>query len=172
MIIYTNANPVLSAQDLCDSDILTKTEFAFHILLTVLKDAGCPEHRLPNTRPKHYRLNTISFNWAKRTRNNFIWTLEWGLALCREFKLRFGKSHPLEPHYIEIDANSLRRYVKRGKLSVPPKDFNEEFLTQEMKKDMVGWSGEEANRRYYMLIEPHFVMKWNCGREKPDWWTV
>jgi len=42
-------------------------------------------------KPTH--VNHPCAKWARETRSNFIWTCEYGLALCKEYNFRYGNFH-------------------------------------------------------------------------------
>ena len=104
--------------------------------------------------------------WCRKSKANFLWTLELVEALHTEWRFRYG--HP--------DTKFHKSYLMAMilKENMPSDDvFEEKGLTEfamampvEYKtKDVV-----ESYRNYYMSEEKQKIASWNKGREKPEWY--
>jgi|13_taG_2_1085334.scaffolds.fasta_scaffold114183_2 hypothetical protein len=171
-IFYTNHDPRLAALDLADPHIVKMPSEATQMIVQSLRDNGCPQELLPlaqSTGEPHKGgyPNHPATKWTMQTRNNFNWVLEWGLALCKEFKSRFGKEHYCYNGLMMIDSQKLRRYIKRGKISKPPRCFKGH---DDLRDSKIWKCGVEANREYYIRDKNRPTIGWNKNRAKPEWW--
>lgn len=102
--------------------------------------------------------------WCRRSRANFIWTLDLIDELHKEWRFRYG--HPeTKFHKSYLVAMILRENM--------PSTFEEEELTpfalampEEYKTD----DPVESYRNYYMSEEKRKIATWNKRREKPVWY--
>lgn len=102
--------------------------------------------------------------WCRKSRANFIWTLDLVDELHKEWRFRYG--HPeTKFHKSYLVAMILRENM--------PSKFEEEELTpfalampEEYKTD----DPVESYRNYYMSEEKRKIATWNKRREKPDWY--
>lgn len=102
--------------------------------------------------------------WTMKSNNNYNWHYMHFLALCDEYKYRYGKIHATE--------KLLRNYL------LPlPKNIPVGYLTQQplaMKSnpecmnenDVVG-----SYRAFYQTKQDRFKMSWT-GREVPEWFQM
>ena len=102
--------------------------------------------------------------WCRKSRANFIWTLDLVDELHKEWRFRYG--HPeTKFHKSYLVAMILRENM--------PSKFEEEELTpfalampEEYKTD----DPVESYRNYYMSEEKRKIATWNKRREKPVWY--
>jgi hypothetical protein len=102
--------------------------------------------------------------WCRKSRANFIWTLDLVDELHKEWRFRYG--HPeTKFHKSYLVAMILRENM--------PSRFEEEDLTpfalampEEYKTD----DPVESYRNYYMSEEKRKIATWNKRREKPVWY--
>ena len=94
--------------------------------------------------------------WAGDSRANFKWLAKYGLALCQEFFVRFGKRHRCQDA-IEI----LLLHVERlpvGELT----PFHQAMPVEHRNEDPV-----VAYRSYYRT---KMFAEWSKGQPAPAWW--
>ena len=104
--------------------------------------------------------------WCRKSRANFIWTLDLVDELHKEWRFRYG--HPeTKFHKSYLVAMILRENM--------PSKFEEEELTpfalampEEYKTD----DPVESYRNYYMSKEKQRIASWNKKRNKPDWYIL
>jgi hypothetical protein len=104
--------------------------------------------------------------WCRKSRANFIWTLDLVDELHKEWRFRYG--HPeTKFHKSYLVAMILRENM--------PSKFEEEELTpfalampEEYKTD----DPVESYRNYYMSEEKRKIATWNKRREKPEWYLI
>jgi hypothetical protein len=101
--------------------------------------------------------------WCRKSRANFIWTLDLVDELHKEWRFRYG--HP--------ETKIHKSYLIALKLRERIPTFEEEELTpfalampEEYKTD----DPVESYRNYYMSEEKQRIATWNKRREKPDWY--
>jgi hypothetical protein len=105
--------------------------------------------------------------WCRKSRANYIWTLDLIEELHNEWRFRYG--HPAtKMHKSYLTAMVLRE-------NIPDEDkFEMRGLTpfalampDEYKSD----DAVASYRRYYMSEEKRRIASWNKRREKPEWYT-
>lgn len=96
--------------------------------------------------------------WARRTRSNFVWTIEYGLALCREYTHRYGKTHACEAVLRECLASS--HVIREGELTPHAQAMGFSFQRP---------TAIEAYRTYYREAKRKLA-SWS-KRETPIWWN-
>lgn len=109
----------------------------------------------PIYKPTH--INHPCSIWASETRSNFNWLTNLGLALCKEYTLRYNKRHKCHD-IIEFFSES-DMYLPDGNLT----PFAQCMPDQYKHKNAV-----EAYRNYYRG-EKRDIAKWTT-RSTPDWW--
>jgi len=106
--------------------------------------------------------------WCRKSKANFIWTLELIEELHKEWRFRYG--HPeTKFHKSYLMAVILRE-------NMPTDDKFEEIglipfalaMPNEYKSD----DPVEAYRNYYMSEEKQKIASWKKGRERPVWYRV
>lgn len=108
-----------------------------------------------------YRLthrNHPSCVWARSSKGNYDWLCVHGLALCDEYKARYGKTH------------KSREIIEKCFDNAPIFDYNE-FTEppQAMPEKYRGDDSVTAYRRYYNEEKRNTIqMTWKLN--KPDWW--
>jgi|TARA_B110000495_G_C22765676_1_gene448185 hypothetical protein len=90
-IFVVNENPVAAARQLCNRHIIKMPLESAQMLCAALHAHG---HTDTIYKPTHK--NHPCTKWAGETRNNFIWLVEHGMELCREYTRRYGKTHKCE----------------------------------------------------------------------------
>ena len=106
--------------------------------------------------------------WCRKTKENYMWTLDLVEELHNEWRFRYG--HPESKfHKSYLIALQLRA-------NVPSDDkFEETGLTRfamAMPDEYKMEDPVEAYRNYYMSPEKQKIASWNKRREKPDWYTI
>ena len=106
--------------------------------------------------------------WCRKSKANFIWTLELVEELHNEWRFRYG--HP-ETKFHKSYLVSLIL-----KQNMPSDDaFEEEGLTPfalAMPDKYKTADPVESYRNYYMSEEKKRIASWNKRRTKPDWYNV
>ena len=94
--------------------------------------------------------------WATKTKSNFSWLCELGLALCKEFTYRYGGEHACE---------KVIRYCKDVKFLMPEGPLTS--FAQAMPDEYKDSCPFKAYREYYIKGKAH-LSTWK-NRDKP-WW--
>lgn len=105
-------------------------------------------------------INHPCTRWAAENQKNFIWLWRLGMALCDEYKYRYGKTHAtkvvledIAMHFGEVAAT-----LPNAPFTEPPKCVSPEFK----HLDTV-----EAYREYYRKVKTR-LHKWT-NRNEPPW---
>jgi len=97
--------------------------------------------------------------WVCRSRANFDWLAQLGLALCKEYTFRYGKIHKCQA-YIETLA------AKTSRLTMPDDGLTQFALC--MPEQYRVADPVESYRRYYRS-DKAYIAKWT-KRPEPYWW--
>jgi hypothetical protein len=106
--------------------------------------------------------------WCRKSKANFLWTLELIEELHNEWRFRYG--HPSSKfHKSYLIALILRE-------NIPSDDkFEEIALTPfalAMPVEYKTNNPVESYRNYYMSEEKQKIATWKKKREKPDWYII
>lgn len=86
-IFVLDRNPAKAAIAQCDKHVVKMILETAQILCTAVSECGGVAHY----RPTHK--NHPCSIWARKTKSNFNWLKEHGIALCEEYTKRYGKIH-------------------------------------------------------------------------------
>ncbi len=92
--------------------------------------------------------------WTRKTRANFEWLKELGIALCEEYTYRYGKIHASE----SIIRGAPNQIITAGPLTPFAQAMPEEYKNN----DPVA-----AYRNYYLAEKKNLLHY--TKREKPEW---
>jgi hypothetical protein len=106
--------------------------------------------------------------WCRKSKANFLWTLELIEELHNEWRFRYG--HPSTKfHKSYLMAIILRE-------NIPSDDkFEEIGLTPFALAMPIVYKTEnpiDSYRNYYMSAEKQKIATWKKGREKPEWYVL
>lgn len=108
--------------------------------------------------------NHPTSKWVRRTRTNYRYTCQIGLALCKEYTKRYGKTHKcqvrlewLSHHPItRVDTTPYSDTTYLARCNVPYYNkFSCSPIPLAMPKEYHGPDPIEAYRRYYIYAKQH-----------------
>lgn len=152
-IFVLELNPYLAAKYHCDKHVVKMIVETAQILSSVHYAYSSP-HTSEIYKKTHY--NHPCCIWARKTRQNYLWTLNLLKGLFLEYTKRYKKIHKTERllKYLEDCP------IKNGKLT----SFAQAMPEQYRSSNVV-----EAYRNYYKGEKSKFA-KWNYS-EAPEWWN-
>lgn len=150
-IFVLDLNPVLAAQMQCDKHVVKMCLETAQMLSTI---AGGPY------KPTH--VNHPCTVWARTTDNNFVWLYEHGIALCNEYKHRYGKVHKC----MNVILNNIIAHCASSLPSGPLTPF-----AQAMPEELKHEDAVKAYRDYYHQKSKVVDMRWT-KRPIPDWFVL
>jgi hypothetical protein len=106
--------------------------------------------------------------WCRKSKANFIWTLELIEELHKEWRFRYG--HP----ETKFHKSYLMAVILRENLPTDDK-FEEIGLTPfalAMPNEYKSYDPVKAYRNYYMSEEKQKIASWKKGRERPEWYRI
>ena len=106
--------------------------------------------------------------WCRKSKQNFLWTLDLVDALHQEWKFRYG--HPeSKMHKSYLMAQVLREHL-------PNEDaFEEKGMTPFALAMPDQYKSDDAvlsYRNYYMSEEKQKIATWKKKRERPNWYKM
>jgi hypothetical protein len=99
--------------------------------------------------------------WTRATRMNFIWTCEYGLALCREYNFRYGKFHKCA----EVLRTCLWQY------EAVPLGEQTPFAIAISPPHRIESADPVSQYRHYYNHGKRHLAKWS-GRTPPAWYIA
>jgi len=183
-IFVLDNDPILAAQLQCDKHVVKMIVESAQMLSTVHRMLDGTEKRKPSksgkTTVKYYELaderedilyKAVHFNhpctvWSRESCCNYSWHYEHFIALCDEYKYRYGKTHSTDTKLREI-LKTLPTNINRNGGMTPFK------LAMKSNPECVvhGLGGTDAVKSYqkfYKTKEARFTMAWT-KREIPEW---
>ena len=106
--------------------------------------------------------------WCRKSKKNYLWTLELIEELHQEWRFRYGHKET-KFHKSYLVAMTLRE-------NIPPDEVFEKMeLTQfalAIPNEFKTEDPVESYRNYYMSEEKQKIATWKKKREKPEWYKV
>lgn len=157
-IFFVDRDPVLAAKALADRHVVKMTLESAQILSTVvrIRYGRSLSTRADITLYEATHRNHPCVVWAAETSGNYEWLRAHAVALCDEFRFRYGKDHGSEWLIRRILSRSP--FVYPSPMTEPPQAMPEEYR----RPDPV-----EGYREYYRNGKAH-LHRWT-KREPPSW---
>lgn len=95
--------------------------------------------------------------WTRQSRSNFEWLVRHGLAIAKEYSLRYGKTHKSEAVIVELSKEAVR---------LPDKGLTEFALV--MPEEYRMGDAVMSYRNFYKKEKAHLA-RWRKGA--PAWWN-
>lgn len=151
-IFILDLNTERAAQYHCDKHVVKMVLETAQILCAVFPKGEAPYKRT------HY--NHPCTIWARESKANYLWLIEFGKSLAKEYEFRYNRIHKSLAviKWCENNINSL---------SLPCTDMTEP--AQAMPEDYQHMDVVHAYRTYY-LHDKAKIATWNKARSAPYWW--
>ena len=148
-IFILSYNPNSAARMLCDQ----------HIVKMPLETAQILCSAYPSAPYRRTHFNHPCSIWARSSKKNYLWLVNYGLALCREFTFRYQKKHK---------AEKVMRWCKQNikRLDFPLEKKTHYVLC--MPSQYVIGSAIDSYRNYYRNEKVSFA-RYRRGRKAPNW---
>jgi len=153
-IFVLHKDPTTAAQMLCDKHVVKMILETAQMLCTVARHHGHHDAPYRATHAKHPC--TI---WAGQSRENWAWLVAHGIAMCKEYTRRYGKTHKSE---------SVIRWCASRSHSFPTKSLLP--FAQAMPSKYKNNCAVTAYRSYYHGEKSGFA-KW-AHSPVPKWWRT
>jgi len=157
-IFFLHTCPELSAKDLCDKHVVKMVLETAQMCSTALRRNGLDP--LPSTYKTAFKNHPMTL-WVGDCKENFMWALDHGLAIGKEYTRRYGRDHKSTQVLQDIkDAYFRNSHYNNLKwhISTPPQCMPDEFKCD----DYV-----EAYRAYYKVEKAAFLDYTNS--QQPAW---
>lgn len=153
-IFVLDDNPIRAAASACDRHCVKM------ILETAQMLSSCIIDKLPTATGfyKKTHINHPCNVWARESRQNFKWLIEYGVALSNEYTSRYGKYH--KSTSVIYKSTSYTRLFPNTLLTP---------FAQAMPDIYRGIDAIHAYRRYY-AGEKHKFCTWKNPSVTPVWW--
>ena len=178
-IFILDNDPVIAAQMQCDKHVVKMIVESAQMLSTVHRMLdGTMERRpsesgsmlqywkLPDIREltlyKACHFNHPSTVWTRESSDNYMWHYEHFVALCYEYRYRYGKVHKTEKllkHHLRHLPDNIKE------VGLTPFKLAMAQFPQCIVEDPV-----ESYRNFYHTKQSRFKMAWT-KRPKPEWFN-
>jgi hypothetical protein len=187
-IFALSTDPINAAQQMLDKHIVKMpTETCQMLHTNVLYKQFVHEHgrepKLAELKDFHARtgsylmkpamLNHPSTQWARDSEDNFTWLYHHGIALCKEYTLRYQN----RVHRTEKRIRDIEEYVKGDSSKASPvwiaMDDKYRLDGVQYFKDnpnATDWDFVIASYRHYYLEGKWEFATWKPVRGEPEWW--
>jgi hypothetical protein len=139
-IFATSTCPKSAAQDHCDKHLVKMILETAQLLSTAHHLEGDPTDVPDIYKVTHQ--NHPSAVWTRASRANYLWTYDLFVALCREYTVRYGRTHKTEDK-LRAGLMTVPRHITAADLTAPPACMPDEF-----KVEPEGQWPVESYRRY------------------------
>ena len=153
-IFKLNECPTISAKEMIDKHVVKMPTESLQMISTCLDYYGF------NSPYKPVMLNHPCTLWARESRDNMQWLVNHCIALCKEYTVRYGKTHKVETtvkQYSKLVDEMLDVLPEKGLTTfaqaMPDKYKNEDVCL--------------AYQQYYLHEKWHFA-EWKT--QPPLWW--
>jgi|ERR1019366_603378 hypothetical protein len=99
--------------------------------------------------------------WTSKSRENFDWLVNLGLALCKEYTYRYSKTHKCESIILSFQTSCYRDNIPDICLTPFVKCMPDQYKVED---------SVESYRNYYRG-EKAYIAKWT-NRSVPEWWEL
>lgn len=159
-IFYLDRNAKVAASYHCDKHVVKMILESAQLLSTA--------HHIIDGEPsiecyKATHKNHPSALWARHTGLNYRWLWELTENLCREYTLRYKKTHKVEGSGLLERLENKPYELSDGTFSEPPQCMPDEYK--------VANNSVEAYRNYYKGAKSGFAIWYKNPELKPVWWT-
>lgn len=134
LFFYFHGAPVIAARIPCDEDLNVLICTAHEILYAVHAVYRSMHVQKNGIRGDDSNPVTAWVLYAGASRGNYNWLRRMGVELCNEFAFRFGRRHPLEPHFSTPEhlISTPPRLLENALPSVPPVHLVRNYLPQKI----------------------------------------
>jgi len=150
-IFVLHYDPKKAAQVQCDKHVVKMILETAQMLCTVAQNCGF------NAPYRATHKNHPCTLWTGKSKQNWDWLIEHGLALCTEYTERYGKVHKSQQHI---------EWCKDLNISLPTVGLTP--FAQAMPVQYKNKCAVNAYRAYYRGEKSGFAT-WK--KNKPNWWT-
>lgn len=151
-IFVLNLDPEIAAQEQCDKHVVKMPLETAQLLCSVFPNGEAPYKRT------HY--NHPCAIWTRTSRQNYAWLIRHGLALCKEYTFRYGKTHASEKVIVWCQENVDKLTFETEGLTAHPMAMPEECKTSNVV---------ESYRSYYKHFKKDIAV-WK-NKPNPSWWV-
>jgi hypothetical protein len=128
-IFFLDKNPIKAARKQCDKHVVKMVLETAQMLSTVAR-----KHKKDLGYKSAYPNHPMTL-WVGDNLHNYVWTVEHGKALAKEYTLRFGKIHKSELVINKLDVFS----GDSTQMTTPPLCMPDEFKQDDFVKAYKGY---------------------------------
>jgi len=168
--------PVAAARMVCDSHASKMCVESVQMLVSGLLNNGAPAYKMPLTKTtgqphKGGYKNHPATKWASESVGNWIWLFSHAQELCRQFQVRFGKTHFAEEQLRQLKGAVVwTDYIPDTKRTDFARCLNQSQGRNLDLLDTKKYTAVEAYRIFYNREKSGFA-RWDKGVPAPSWWN-
>ena len=182
-IFVLHENPNTAAEMHCDKHVPKMCVEAAQMMASALRRWGATDEEMPLTKKGTPYKGGYAHHpctvWAGDTWGNLNWLATHAIALCFEYKARFGKEHACQKPIIHMNLmiNSSRFFdwehsvVRRTPFALAmPDEYRPKHPLIETRYIVTHAAGDTAVQAYRRYYHSKQFAKWEKGTPAPDWW--
>jgi hypothetical protein len=149
-IFYVDRDPVIAAQQLVDKHVVKMPLETAQLLCSAFPQGIAPYRRT------HY--NHPSAIWTRKSKANYLWLIDHGIALCNEYTKRYNREHK---------SNIVILWCRDN---IDALEWGEDFFTDppECMPDECKTGNSVQSYREYYRKHKSYIYRWT-NRERPEW---
>lgn len=151
-IFVLDYNPVRAAQMQCDKHVVKMPLETAQLLCSAFPKGEAPY--------KQTHVNHPCSIWCREAKENYLWLIEHGLALCDEYEYRYGKIHQSKKVILWCKRNMKKVHFPKKQKTRYTLCFDECYK--------VG-NAVQSYRNFYRQAKRDMAM-WNKSRKVPTWY--
>ena len=182
-IFVLHTNPETAARMHCDKHVPKMCVEAAQMMASALRRHGATDEQMPLTKSGTPYKGGYAHHpctvWAGDSMGNYQWLANHAIALCIEYKLRFGKTHACEAPIMKMDTMDVHIKPHHGRLTpfalAMPDEHRPKHSTTVLPVDADRYKvthagGSDAVQAYRSYYHTKQFAKWEKGTPAPDWW--
>lgn len=151
-IFILSTNPVKAARYQLDKHVVKMPLETAQLLCSPFEPGTAPYKRT------HY--NHPCSKWVREAKENYLWTIEHGIALSEEYTRRYGKRHKSQDVIGWCARNMELLEFPKEKRTPFAKAMPEEYITR----------NAVTSYRTYYINDKKDIATWKYSK-KPSWWV-
>ena len=148
-VFYVHPDPEIAAQSLCDQHIVCMAKEAAQILSTVAIANGMAAPY----KATHQHVSIVRWAGSSKPAGRWVWT--HGMAICREYTKRYGKTHACEQ--ILSQLQSVPDALPDIAFQPPPAVVSEELKSLEVLAAYRAFYRTKTFARYRHSQKPQWL---------------
>lgn len=152
-IFILSTNPVAAARMQCDQHVVKMPLETAQMLCTAFPNGYAPY--------KHTHYKHPCNIWLRKAKENYLWLIEHGFALCDEYQYRYQKEH---------SSRKVIQWCKDHMNEITFEQKNRTPFAVAMDDEFKMKTATASYRNFYVNAKSRFA-RWEKNRKAPAWYS-